>query len=367
MNIVAATRAYEAWLARQIEVVRADLAFKHSQMALGPFPFMRATYYRWAQTFPTVCPELVAAPKVLAIGDLHVENFGTWRDTEGRLVWGINDFDEAHQLPYTNDLVRLAASARLAIAADRVQIPFREACEAIESGYRSALEKGGRPILLEERHRALRKQALGRLRDPARFWAALAALPVVRGRPPAGALDLLRESLPARVETPVLLRRRAGLGSLGHPRLILMIEWGGGLVAREAKSAVGSASSWLAEPDDFSPPLLYQRAVEQAVRCNDPFLTVKPGWIVRRLAPDCSRVELSSVPSRKDQAEWLSAMGWETANIHLGSARAAKEIPADLARRPGEWLRDAARAMVEVVRREQLEWAASFRGAAPAR
>lgn len=39
----------------------------------------------------------------MAVGDLHVENFGTWRDIEGRLVWGVNDFDEAHPLSYAND------------------------------------------------------------------------------------------------------------------------------------------------------------------------------------------------------------------------------------------------------------------------
>src|SRR5262249_20118319 len=46
---------------------------------------------------------------------LHVENYGSSRDAEGRLVWGINDFDEAGPPPYTNDLVRLATSAWLAI------------------------------------------------------------------------------------------------------------------------------------------------------------------------------------------------------------------------------------------------------------
>ena len=60
-------------------------------------------------------PNLDHAPQVLGVGDLHVENFGTWRDAESRLVWGINDFDEACCLPYTHDLVRLAASARFAI------------------------------------------------------------------------------------------------------------------------------------------------------------------------------------------------------------------------------------------------------------
>ncbi len=49
------------------------------------------------------------------MGDLHIENFGTWRDLEGRLIWGINDVDEAYPVRYPNDLVRLAASAFLAM------------------------------------------------------------------------------------------------------------------------------------------------------------------------------------------------------------------------------------------------------------
>ncbi len=51
---------------------------------------------------------------MLAVGDIHVENFGTWRDAEGRLVWGVNDFDDAARMPYAIDIVRLATSAVLA-------------------------------------------------------------------------------------------------------------------------------------------------------------------------------------------------------------------------------------------------------------
>jgi hypothetical protein len=40
-------------------------------------------------------PENAGAPVVTGVGDLHVENFGTWRDADARLVWGVNDFDEA--------------------------------------------------------------------------------------------------------------------------------------------------------------------------------------------------------------------------------------------------------------------------------
>ena len=115
MNIKKATEAYEAWLGKQLPLLPADLRLKHQRMAESPFPFLRATFYRWAQLWPQVCPELKTAPAVLGVGDLHVENFGTWRDREGRLTWGINDFDEACPLPYPNDLVRLAVSALLAV------------------------------------------------------------------------------------------------------------------------------------------------------------------------------------------------------------------------------------------------------------
>ena len=83
-------------------------------MSDGPFPFLRGTYFRWAKTIERLCPEFKGAPKVLAVGDIHIENFGTWRNVEQRLVWGINDFDEAARMPYAFDLVRLVTSARLA-------------------------------------------------------------------------------------------------------------------------------------------------------------------------------------------------------------------------------------------------------------
>ncbi len=33
----------------------ADLDFKHAQMATGVFPFLRSTFYRWAQVSPEIC------------------------------------------------------------------------------------------------------------------------------------------------------------------------------------------------------------------------------------------------------------------------------------------------------------------------
>src|ERR1039458_4993751 len=151
MNIRKATERYEAWLGRHLRIVEADLEFKHAQMRTAAFPFMRATYYRWAQTWADVCGDAARGPKVLAVGDLHVENFGTWRDIEGRLIWGINDFDEAWRLPYTNDLIRLAASALLA----EMDCEPKAGIAAILKGYGEALEVGGCPFALAEHHAAL--------------------------------------------------------------------------------------------------------------------------------------------------------------------------------------------------------------------
>src|SRR5262249_34703978 len=143
MNIHEATTRYESWLGARTTLLPEDLDRKHTEMHKDAYSFLRATFYRWVQTWPEVCPGLQETPRVLAVGDLHVENFGTWRDREGRLVWGVNDFDEAHWMSYTNDLVRLATSALLAISAGALQATEEEACEAIRKGYARALESGG--------------------------------------------------------------------------------------------------------------------------------------------------------------------------------------------------------------------------------
>src|ERR1700693_5965649 len=127
VNIVKSTRRYEDWLGSHTPIVKTDLLLKHQRMAEAAFPFMRATFYRWMQIWPEVCPDLAKTPRVLGVGDLHVENFGTWRDVEGRLVWGVNDFDEASELPFTNDLLRLSVSALLAIEAGHLAVRTKDA------------------------------------------------------------------------------------------------------------------------------------------------------------------------------------------------------------------------------------------------
>ena len=316
MDIVEATHSYESWAGSQVKLFRKDVKYKHRQMEKAQFPFLRATFYRWVQLWREACPELLDAPGLLAVGDLHVENFGTWRDADGRLVWGINDFDEAAHMPYALDLVRLATSALLAVKEHSLTITEDRACAAILHGYVQVLRDGPKSFVLEEDHPALRAMALGADRDPRRFWKKMrkqkARMPV-----PAD----IRKRLAVFLPTPQLpfkvVHRRAGLGSLGRPRHTALALWHEAMIAREAKALLPSAYGWAVGRSGRES--LCRKLMERAVRSPDPSMIVHGDWIVRRLAPHCSRIELSAFPKRRAEREILEAMGRETANAHFAT------------------------------------------------
>jgi hypothetical protein len=355
MNVVKATRQFEDWLGHRTTLIKKDLRLKHSSMKAEVFPFLRATYYRWAQVWPKVCPDLASAPHVLAVGDLHVENFGTWRDVEGRLIWGVNDFDEAYPLPYTNDLVRLAVSAHLAAEAEHLPVKRKDICDAILEGYREALRSEGRPFVLGEEHRWLRQIAESELRDPVHFWAKMNSLPTVKGEVPISAIDALDHLMPAPDLNYRVAHRVAGLGSLGHARYVAIADWHGGRIAREAKALVSSACFW-AKRSEGPTEILYQTIVSRAVRCVDPFVQLRGHWIVRRLSPHCSRIELATLRAQGEEMRLLASMGWETANIHLGTRSARKVILSHLQRQKEKWLHAATEKMLQAVRDDWKVW-----------
>jgi hypothetical protein len=360
MKIAKATLEYEAWLGKHLTVLAEDLKRKHAAMAADVFPFMRATFYRWMQLWPKVCASESKAPEVLAVGDLHVENFGTWRDVEGRLVWGINDFDEAYNLPYTVDLVRLAASVHIAVHEARLQIVPKDACEAILTGYRKGLETGGRPIVLAEDHPWLRSMVTGVLRDPLQFWQKMDGLAPWRGPVPKSARRALERLLPEPRLKYHIAHRIAGLGSLGRERYVAVALYHGARIAREAKALAPSACVWAAKEgqEKASERIRYQEILDRSVRAVDPFVHLKGRWIVRRLAPDCSRVELSAMPKEREETKLLHAMGFETANVHLGTARAGLAIHRDLAKRDANWLHIASANMVAATMEDWKHWRA---------
>jgi len=353
VNIREATRQYENWLGAAVRILPEDLAAKHEAMAADAFSFLRATFYRWMQLFPKVCAAAADAPLLLAVGDLHVENYGTWRDAEGRLIWGINDFDEAYPLPYTMDLVRLAASAWLAIETRELSLAPARACRAILDGYAAGFENGGAAFVLAEKHPLLRKAVTGEGRDPVRYWEKLEALPTVKSVPPK-VRALLRGAMPEPGVRFRIAHRRAGLGSLGRERYTAIADWCGGKIAREAKTLLPSAATWAAGLSVKK--IYYPQILSTKFRARDPFLHVQEGWVLRRLSPYCSRIELAQMLPGHDKEKLLRAMGRELANIHLGSTRALAAVRRDLSRRKAKWLIQAAEQMVEATLADWREW-----------
>lgn len=363
MGIAAATKRYEAWLATHVDLQSDEIDYKHAKMALkaDAFPFFRGVYYRWAEVWPKLCPWCRSAPSVLAVGDLHLENFGTWRDREGRLVWGINDFDEADELPFTNDLVRLATS--VAIASSRAGFVFglKKISRAILAGYVRQLRRGGQPFVLEEDHLEMRKLAMKSDREPHHYWQKLTR--VLKNPPAIVPLDI-REALGKEIQAPegaceIRTRPRVGMGSLGKPRYVALANRMGGWVAREAKALTPPASAALQPNRKVNSRIL--DIMSGAARSPDPFFSLEGRWIIRRLAPRCSRIELRTLRDPKHEKILFESMGAETANIHCGVPHAREPILRWLEAQESHWLEESVRVMVRATRDDWREWRVAFR------
>ena len=347
LDIHRSTKRYEAWLRKALRgsLVAKDLHRKHKKMRKDAFSFLRATYWRWAETVLEACPDLAPAPGVLAIGDIHLENFGTWRDAEGRLVWGVNDFDEAAEMPYALDLVRLATSALLADL-PRTETPARIA-SAILRGYREGLTAPS-PIVLDREFLWLRRLAVVSESQRRKFWEDIHNH--TRQATPPPYRQLLTKALPRQHGNGWTARRAAGSGSLGRPRWIAVAEWRGGEVVREAKALVMSA--WdLAHGGGAEKPRS-EEVANGRYRVCDPYLAVEDTIVVRRLSPNNRKIEADDPVLARVSPHLLRMMGRELASVHLGVKDRRGAIQADLGRRKPGWLARSAQDMATATRRD---------------
>ena len=136
-------------------------------MATDAFQFLRATYWRWAETIYRYLPGAEGRARRCwrsATSTSRTSAPGATR--EGRLVWGVNDFDEAARMPYAIDIVRLATSAVLAeVPGHHAAGDLRQRSEGISRGHRQP-----KPFVLDRENERL-AHALRRDRGRAAdFW-----------------------------------------------------------------------------------------------------------------------------------------------------------------------------------------------------
>ena len=90
---------------------------KFRKMAASPFAFYRGSaslfYADQAGAFADDSFLDERTSRVWIHGDLHAENFGTYMNSSGVLVFNVNDFDEAYVGPFSWDLKRFVASVAL--------------------------------------------------------------------------------------------------------------------------------------------------------------------------------------------------------------------------------------------------------------
>jgi uncharacterized protein (DUF2252 family) len=237
-KVVAAIQKYNA--GRDPE----RLAMKYRNMRRSPFVFLRATCH----LFPSQLPDdgaLGKAPAVWSCGDLHLENFGSYKGDNRLTYFDINDFDEGALLPASWDLVRLLASVRLAAAPLKLRPErVRALCDELLDAYFAALGDGCArwierdtaegPVraLLEEirrrqRTRFLDGRTVRRRRRRQLRVDGRKALPATK-KQRARVLEFIegfaaKQPKPAFFEVLDIARRIAGNGSLGVDRYVVLV------------------------------------------------------------------------------------------------------------------------------------------------
>jgi uncharacterized protein (DUF2252 family) len=221
------------------------LAMKYRALRDNPFSFLRGTchlfYDRLAEAgFDT------AAPAVWCCGDLHLENFGSYKGDNRLVYFDINDFDEAALAPATWELVRLAASLHVGLEA--LGLPAGRADALVEhllDQYTLALACGKPGWIERDTAHGTVRELLDQLRDRSRIdWlngrtrvARRRRRLLIDGRRTLAVSDAERAAVTATVHAfaasqPApeffrvldVARRIAGTGSLGVARWVVLVE-----------------------------------------------------------------------------------------------------------------------------------------------
>jgi uncharacterized protein (DUF2252 family) len=373
------------------------LAIKYATMAKDPHRFLRGTAHLFYEDWPARTP-LNRAPATWVCGDLHMENFGTYKGDDRLLYFDINDFDESLLAPCTWDLARICTSVLL-VAGDNGLSAGAGArlCRAFLASYREALGTGkagqverllvggmvgqlldkvakrSRADLLAERttlRKGRRRITLGEKALPctAAQRAAVTALlrRVARGEENRKFFKVLD-----------VARRVAGVGSLGTQRYMVLVE-GNGSPGRnfllEVKEAPRSALAryvpnrqprWRDDGERIASIQFRMQAVTPALL--HPVVMNGTPFIIKELQPSQDKLSLDRWKPRLDKLETaMITMGHVVAWDQLrsagrqGSATADElMIFADAKAWQGEVLRYARRYAKQV----RMDWK-EFRSAA---
>jgi uncharacterized protein (DUF2252 family) len=328
------------------------LRLKYRAMSASPFAFLRGTCHLFYARLPRG-GIFKSAPPVWTCGDLHLENFGSYK-ADNRLVhFDINDFDESALAPASWDVVRLLTSLR--VAATQLSIDKAEAeslCMLCLDAYASALMLGKAYWVERETSQGLVRELLDGLRNRARPRFLDTRSSLNRGRRqlrvdgkkamPATAAqreavlafmkDFARKQPDPRFYTALdVARRVAGTGSLGLDRYVILVQGKGspdGNYLLDLKLAQPSSllqrlklpqPAWTSEAHRIVAVQARMQAVPMSFLHAVSFK--QSPYVLRALQPAEDRVALSGTRHTPDQrASFFAGLGQLTAWAQLRSA-----------------------------------------------
>ncbi|HZX31120.1 MAG TPA: DUF2252 domain-containing protein [Rhodocyclaceae bacterium] len=339
------------------------LAMKFRKMRTDPFVFLRGTCHLFYEHLPAL-DVLAKAPVTWVCGDLHLENFGSYKGDNRLAYFDINDFDEAALAPCTWDLIRFLTSIRL--GADSLSINEAESdmlCRVFVDAYAAALATGKARWVERETACGLVRDLLVGLRERSRS-AFLDTRTDIKGKRRHIRCDGLK-ALPAsdaqrtRIEAFVrafagtqpnpaffevldVARRVAGTGSLGVDRYIVLVEGKGSPAANyllDIKQAIPSAlvphlpttqPAWRSEAERVVTVQGRMQAIAMAFL--HPVIIDGQCYILRGLQPSEDRVALKHWNGKLRRLEdVLTTMGQVVAWDQLRcSGRAGSAIADEL-------------------------------------
>ena len=217
------------------------LPLKYKIMADNAFTFFRTTCHLFYEDLATNSA-LSQGPLVWSCGDLHLENFGSYRSANGLVYFDINDFEEAMLAPAPWDLARFLCS--IGMAAEFWKYSAKEAealmllvlktyTQQLQEGKAYSIERETSPPLIQEFFDMAERQKEKEMLK-ARVDKKKESLKIIKGKTwvvdkevrqivKSSVNDFLKESYPS-LKVKDVAFRIAGTGSLGVKRYVLLVE-----------------------------------------------------------------------------------------------------------------------------------------------
>lgn len=328
------------------------LLLKYRAMRASPFAFLRGTCHLFYDRLPRG-GVLKSAPLVWVCGDLHLENFGSYKGDNRLVYFDINDFDESALAPASWDLVRLLTSLRACAAGFSLSDAQVQAlCRTFLDAYASALSLGKAYWVERDTAQGLVRELLDGLRDRGRasFLDSRTTLKRGRrqlrtdGRKALAATDQQRAAVTDFMqafaksqphadfyEVLDVARRIAGTGSLGVDRFAILVCGKGspdGNYVLDLKQVLPSSlqsklkvqqPKWKTEAHRVVEIQRRMQAVPLALL--QPVIYAESPFVLRALQPSEDRVSLSSPGRTEHELEQLMVtMGRLVAWAQLRSA-----------------------------------------------